>query len=64
MGRALKVINHLLDNRHRIAGADPARGPNLWSAWNRKNGIHKGIFRSGKKKRGKINSNRSQGLRC
>ncbi len=26
-------------NRHRIAGINPARRPNLWPAWNKKNGI-------------------------
>jgi len=59
MVKALKVLNHLLDNRHRIAGANPARGPNLWPAWNGKNGIHKGVFRGRKKKTGKNDSNRS-----
>jgi len=62
MGRALKVLNYLLDNRHRIAGANPARGPNLWPARNRKNGVHKDISRSRKKKRGKNNNHWSQGL--
>jgi hypothetical protein len=31
-----KVVNYILDHRHRWAGANPVRGLNHWPTWNRK----------------------------
>jgi hypothetical protein len=32
MGGIEKVLNYLIDNSHRWAGADPERGPTHWNA--------------------------------
>ena len=57
-----KILSYIIDNRHRVAGADPARGPNLWTTWYGENGYIKGDFEDRKGKRGKNNSDWCQGL--
>jgi hypothetical protein len=62
MGGAEKVLNYLIDNSHRWAGADPERGPTHRATGYRKNELYRGVKKDGQQARKKVDNNKSEGL--
>jgi len=62
MGRTEKVLNYLLDQSHRWAGADPERGPNFRPTWVRKNELFRSIKKSSREAREKVDNDKNKGL--
>ncbi len=62
MGGAEKILNYLIDNQHRWAGANPERGPNHWPAGDWENKLYRGVKKGSREARKKVVDSKNKGL--